>query len=558
MPSPLLQPMILQTVEGRVKAATDTINVLCGQTDDNVYLGIGHGYVWPAADTLIPPPLESIDYLNQVHRDLVALKLLSIASASLVVQRSDWANNTHYDAFANGTNMYSYVQVTNANGTVNVQNTNVIVGTNLTTFTEDFQIGSIINVIGDGIFTLPVQKEIISIGNSQYMTVNSNVTGAYVSSNIQLWANNYPNYAKNFYARNIYDQVFVCLDNNHGAASLSMPLISVGGSIPADPYIITDDGFKWKYLYTMSAGSKKLFLTQSWMPVGSDPLVVNSATNGRLDIIDIINEGQGYNSNIAACNAPILMLQGDGVGGNVSAQVNSNGQIFAINVLDGGIGYTTAVLTANTGANGSGASFAIKIGPRGGWGSNAALELGATTLMISTTLSDTENGTIPTEDAAGEFFRYRQLSLILNPILNNSSNNQVAGNTNYDMTSVVQVAGNVSANIFQMGDIAYQNPQTGVLANAAFYGTVVWYDATTQELHLNNLGGTAQFIPQSPISGVSFGAATNTTPYITTTAFTLTPPEVKTFSGVDIYVENVAPIERFPLQTEEIRLIMSF
>lgn len=556
MTNPLLQPMILQTTHGRVKLAQDKINQLCGQTQDSVYLGIGHGYVWSANDTLIPPPLNTTDYLNQVHRDLVALKLLSISSASLVVQRSDWTSNTIYNAFANGVNMYTYVSVKGANGTVNVSNSNIIVGTNLTTFTEDYQVGDTINVIGDGIFTIPVQKEVISIGNSQYMTVNSNVSGTYVNSNIEHWANNYPNYALNFYARNIYDQVFICLDNNNGAISNSMPLISVGGSLPSDPYIITDDGYKWKYLYTMSAGQKKLFLTQNWMPVGTDQLVFNSATDGRIDIIDILNEGGGYNANIAACSAPIMVLLGDGTGANVTAQVNSNGNIFAINVLNGGQGYTTASLTANTGANGGGAQFAISIGPRGGWGSNTALELGATTLMISTSLSDTENGTIPTEDAAGEFFKYRQLSLILNPILNSSDN--VAINTNYDMTSTVQVAGNVSANIFQMGDIAYQNPETGVLANATFFGTVVWYDAATQELHLNNIGGTGQFIPQSPISGVSYGAPANTTPYITTTAFTLTPPAVETFSGIDIYVENTPPIQRFPLQVEEIRLIMSF
>jgi hypothetical protein len=556
MANPLLQSEFLQTVQGRVKMAQDTLNELCGQTGDSVYLGIGHGYIWPVNDTMISIPQNTTDNLNQVHRDLAAIKLLSISSASLVVQRSDWANGTIYDAFSNGVNMYSYVSVSNANGTVNVTNSNIIIGTNLTTFTEDFQAGDIINIEGDGIFTLPVQKEIIAITNSQFMQVNTNVSGNYVSSQIQNFANNFPNYALNFYVRNIYDQVFVCLDNAGGIPSNSMPLLSVGGGIPSDPFIITDDGYEWKYLYTMSAGQKKLFFTQQYMPVGTDALTEASAVDGRIDIINILNEGIGYNGNVAACSAPIMVLVGDGTGANITAQVNSNGQIFAINVLDGGQDYTTASLVANTGANGSGAAFSVSIGPRGGWGSNAALELGATTLMISTTLTDTENGTIPTEDAAGEFFKYRQLSLILNPILNSSGN--VATNTNYDMTFVCQVAANVTANIFQMGDIAYQNPVEGTLANAVFTATIVWYDASTQELHLNNLNNEAAFLPQSPISGVTFGAPTNTTPYITTTAFTLTAPEVKTFSGLDLYVENVAPIERFPLQVEEIRLIMSF
>ncbi len=558
MASPLLQSECLQTTQGRVKMAQDTINQLCGQTGDSVYLGIGHGYIWGANDTLIPIPQNTTDYLNQVHRDLCALKLLSVSSASLVVPRSDWVANTYYNCYANNINMWSYVAISNANGTVNVQNSNIILGTNLTTFTEDFEVGDIINIEGDGIYTLPVQKEVISLANSQYMTVNSNVTGNYVSSSIQNWANSYPNYAYNFYVRNIYDQVFVCLDNNFGGISNSMPLISVGGQIPSNPFIITSDNYKWKYLYTMSAGQKKLFFDQNWMPVGTDPLVTASATDGRIDVIDIINSGVGYNANVAACNAPILVLLGDGTGANVSAQVNNFGQIYEVNILNGGQGYTQAQLLANTGANGQGVMFSIEIGPRGGWGSNAALELGATTLMISTSLTDTENGTIPTEDAAGEFFKYRQLSLILNPILYNSSNNQVATNTNYDMTYTIQVASNIAANIFQMGDIAYQNPVEGILANATFYGTVVWYDATTQELHLNDINNVNAFIPQSTIAGVTYGAPANTTPYIVSAAFTITPPEVQTFSGVDLYVENTAPVQRYPLQEEMIRLIMQF
>jgi len=556
MTTPLLQPQSLQTVQSRVKMAQDTMNELTGQTGDSCYLGIGQAVIWPFNDTYIPIPQNSTSQLNQLHSSLVALKLLSISSASLVVQRSDWTANTYYDAFANNVNMYSYVSVSNANGTVTVSNSNIIIGTNLTTFTEDFQVGNIINIVGDSIDTLPIQKEIITIANSQYMTVNSNVIGTYVNSSIQNWANNYPNYAANFYVRNIYDQVFICLDNNYGSISTSMPYISIGGALPSDPYLITSDGYKWKYLYTISSGAKKLFFTQNWMPVGTDPNVTSSAVDGRIDIVDIINEGIGYNSNVAACSAPIIKVTGNGYGANITAQVNSSGQIFAINILDGGQGYTTVGLTANTGPSGSGAQFSVSIGPRGGWGSNAAMELGATTMMITTSLTDTENGTIPTEDIAGEFFKYRQLSLILNPTLNNSGN--IATNTNYDMTYSIQVAGNVSANIFQMGDVAYQNPVTGVLSNAVFYGSVVWYDASTQELHLNNINNVGAFLPQSPISCVSYGAPHNTAPYITSTAFGLTPPEVNVFSGVDLYVENVAPIQRYPLQTEQVRLIFQF
>lgn len=550
-----LQPEKLATVESRVKMAMDTLSELGGQTGDSVYLGVGHGYPWTANDTLIPVPLNTIDYSNQVHRDLVALKKLSIATASLVVRRHDWAANTYiYDPFDESTEMFSTIDYQAANGTVNVANSNFLTGKQ-TTFLTDFANGDFIQIEGDNISTLPVNKEIIAVLSDTRIQVNSAVSGAYVNSAIQQVVDTSPNYAKNFYTRNSYDQVFVCLDNNNGSLSTQMPQISLGGQLPTNPYIITADGYKWKYLYTMSSGQKKLFFTSDWMPVGFDAGVHNAAVDGRIDIIDILSAGRGYNSNVAACNAPILVLVGDGTGANLSAQVDSNGSIIAVNILSGGQKYTTATLTANTGANGAGASFDVKIGPRGGWGSNVALELGATNLMISTSLSDTESGTIPIVDVNGEFFTYRQLSLILNPTLKTSGN--VATNTNYDTTIAVQVSP-LGNNIFRMGDIAYQNFNNGILQGATFFGTVVWYDSATQELHLNNLGGTGTFTPNQPIKGVTRGSAANAASYITAAAFTMTDTPINTFSGVDLYIENVPPIQRFPLQVEEIRLIISF
>lgn len=554
MAKPLLRSQPFPTVEGRVKRALDAIEQLGGETGDNVYLGIGHGYPWAANDTLIPVPQNTIDYANQVHRDLVALKKLSISTASLVIQRQDWVANTFvYDPYQEDADMFATEREIACNGTVSVTNSDILVGVN-STFLIDFSAGDFVRINGDDIFSIDQEFQIVLIANNNTLALNSNTIGTFTNATLTKIVDTSPDYALNFYVRNIYDQVFICLANNNGTVSTAMPQISIGGQLPQDPYIITDDGYKWKYLYTMSSGSKKLFFTDKWMPIGLDQVVEGAATNGRLDIINILSGGEGYNGNVAACSAPILALVGDGIGANLTAQIDSNGTIIAVNILNGGQNYTTADVTANTGANGVGAVFDVVIGPRGGYGSNVALQLGATTLMVSTSLSDTENGTIPVSDISGEFFTYRQLSLILNP---ETSSANVASNTNYDMTLAIQVSPLGNA-IFNMGDTAYQNFANGVLQGASFVGTVVWYDASTQELHLNNISGTGTFTPNQPIKGVTRGSSANAAPYITAAAFTAVEPQVETFSGVDIYFENVATIQRFPLQTEEIRLIISF
>jgi hypothetical protein len=554
MSSPLLQSQPFPTVEGRVKRALDCINQLGGVYGDSVFLGIGRNYEWAANDTQIPVPQNTTDYANQVHRDLVALKQLSVATSSLVVRRKDWVANTYvYDPYQEGVDMFATAEVITTNGTVNVTNSNILVGVN-STFNIDFSVGQTVQINGDDIYITDQQFQVISIANANYMALNSNTVGTYTNATLSKIISTAPDYALNFYVRNIYDQVFICLANNNGSVSSAMPQISLGGQLPQDPYIITDDGYLWKYLYTMSSGAKKLFFTADWMPIGLDNTVLNAAVNGRLDIINILDGGQGYNNNVAACSAPILALTGDGTGANLTAQVDANGTITAVNILNGGQDYTTATLTANTGANGSGAVFDVVIGPRGGYGSNVALELGATTVMVSTSLYDTENGTIPVSDVSGEYFTYRQVSLILNP---ETTSGNVATNTNYDMTVAIQISP-LGNSIFKMGDIAYQNFANGVLQGATFTGTVVWYDASTQNLHLNNLAGTGQFVPNQPIKGITRGSSANAAPYITAVAFTAVEPELETFSGVDMYFENLAPIQRFPLQTESIRLIISF
>lgn len=536
----------LSTTQNRVQAALDLMTDL---TNGNVYLGIGGNSPWASNDILVQVPVDSTDYLNQVHRNLVALKQLSISGAALVIPRNDWVGNTYvYAAYSNALPMFSTVLSKKANGTINCNNsTTTVTGVN-TTFQLDFQNNNFLEVTGDGINIFPQTKEVINVVSNTVLVVNSTFSATYVSNTPYNISNTAPNYGLNWYVRNSYDQVFVCLGNNNGTLSNTMPQISVGGDLPTDSYIITTDGYLWKYLYTINAGAKKLFFNQSWMPVLIDTNVLSVATPGEITVINIMNGGSGYNGNVAEFNAPIITVTGDGTGANVTAQVNATGVIYGLNIISGGEGYTIANVTAN--GTGSGANLQAVINPRGDWGGNNYFDLGATTLMITTALDDTENGTIPTVDFFSEYFKYRQLSIIANPTISNG--NTVANATNYKTTTAIQVA---PTNIgFLMNDIAYQGNNI-FYSDAFFSGTVVWYDAPNNTLYLNNISGTFQ--PQFPIYGIS-SSNTAGNPYVTTTAFSLTKSPINTFSGQDLYVENSLPISRYPLQQENIMITLQF
>ncbi len=542
MPSPLYQTMNKVTIQQRVKLAVATLNELSA----NGFIGIGRNITWDSNDQIIPTPQESIDYENQVRRDIVALKKIYISNGSLVTRRVDWVANTYYDAFTHTEEMYSTITLKNANGTVSVSNSTIVNGTN-TTFNLDYSNNSLMVIPGDGIYINPQTKEIVNIVNSTQVIVNSAFSGNITANVPQVLIDNSPYYSKNFYVRNSYDQVFICLDNNFGAISTDMPKISLGGQLPSNPYIIASDGYKWKYLYTISGGMKQSFFTSEWMPVSTDINVELAATNGRLDIIKILNGGTSYNNLAASFSAPILNVIGDGTGANLTAQVDANGTIYGVNVLNGGSGYTVAAITANTGANGSNAVITAEIGPDGGWGSNAALELGATSLMISLNLKDTENGTIPTIDSFGEYFTYRQISVIDSPVY--TANSFVANSINYDLTSVIEVSSNTP---FSMNDIVYQS-STGIYANATFTANVVWFDTTFNRLHINNPSGN--FSGLSQLYGTK---SANASPYTVVTAFDIINPVINIFSGNLLFVENREAITRSPGQAENIKLVFQF
>ena len=93
--------------------------------------------------------------------------------------------------------------------------------------------------------------------------------------------------------------VYKCIDNNRGANSVVKPT-GTGTSI-----VSTADGYRWKYMYTISAGEILKFLTVDFMPVktlsandGSAQWTVQQTArasgNGSIHHVKIIANGAGY------------------------------------------------------------------------------------------------------------------------------------------------------------------------------------------------------------------------------------------------------------------------
>lgn len=232
-------------------------------------------------------------------------------------------------------------------------------------------------------------------------------------------------YDNKFYVRNTRDQVFKCLFNNN-VASTVMPTIDIDGQLPENAYVKTSDGYKWKYLYTIPSGLKEKFFTSQYMPVVSEPIVTNSAVDGRLDIIKIVAGGGGFNANSNSNNYNILTISGDGSNANITVKVQTNATVNGANIIDyniisGGNNYTRAtisVVDALKIPNTANANLIAVIGPPGGHGSDLEGELGASNLMICAQIEGDENGTLPIN---GNDSQFRQIALIKDPLFANGA-----------------------------------------------------------------------------------------------------------------------------------------
>ncbi len=117
--------------------------------------------------------------------------------------------------------------------------------------------------------------------------------------------------------------VYKCIDNNRGANSIVKPT-TTGTSIES-----TADGYRWKYMYTISAGERLKFLTTDFMPVktltandGSAQWTVQQTArasgNGSIHHVKIIANGAGYlhttNTFLTVTNTTLMKLKSSASG----------------------------------------------------------------------------------------------------------------------------------------------------------------------------------------------------------------------------------------------------
>lgn len=337
-----------------------------------------------------------------------------------------------------------------------------------------------------------------------------------------------------FYVLTDEFNVYKCLSNNYGRASISKPT----STNPAGNFQ-TSDRYIWKYMYSISAEEQERFLTDTFMPVKTllnndntlQYQVQDNAVDGSINDIILVNRGSGYVSNNITIN-----IGGDGLFANAIAVRNTSTlQLDSIIVDNKGSRYSFANvrITSNTGA---GAVARAVISPPGGHGSDPLYELGGSYLMIDTKINNRESGVLTVAND------YRQIAIIEDPLV--YSDSKVISNTVVSQLTILSMAESSSTTNYEEDEWVYQGRS---LANATFKGLVVEWDYANNSLKLSNVFGT-------PTSDLITGNTTTTTRYVSS----VLEPDMQPYSGKLLYIDHIVPIERSIDQNEEFKIVLSF
>ena len=373
-------------------------------------------------------------------------------------------------------------------------------------------------------------------GTTTAQTANSGATTLHDSSFYVLTA-----------ARNVYK----CLDNDGNTASTVEP------SGTSTAILSTADGYKWKYMYTLSASEQANFLSTDFMAVTTNSTVASAAVDGAINVIKIKTAGSG-GSDGTHTN---IDIRGDGSGGKVSVTVTS-GAVTAVTVTTPGTGYTFGTISnaqiVSAGATSlSGAELDVIIEPKGGHGKNAVEELGGFYVMLNTSLEGTESSNTSDFTVANDF---RKIALIRDPL----SGGSAASATTLRGTKAINLTG--VSGTFTIDEEINQ-------ASTGAVGKVVEYDSTNKILYyiqtrhndegVDSNGNQTAFSGTNVVTGQTSsanGTPTTSSSTINSQSFTsgYSSAEIDADSGDILYIENRAPITRAADQTENIKLVIEF
>ena len=373
--------------------------------------------------------------------------------------------------------------------------------------------------------------------------------------------------AANSGATNLFDSSYVVMNSsfavykvieNDGATASTVEPTSTSNSI-----FETSDGYRWKYMYSLTSAETLNFMSTDFIHVSTDSTVSAAAVDGALDTILVVAGGSSFSTS-SGSTISAIPIRGDGSSG-VASVVISSGAIASATVTTAGTGYTFAyirtadiIAATNAGGAGTGDNLNVIIPPKGGHGKDAVKELGGFYVMLNKSLVGVEG----TSDI-GVGNDFRRIGLLRDP-------------TNFGTTTVATATTRrqIYATVFSSvsgtftADEEINQATTGAVAKVIEFDStnkiLYYYQTRFPDVGTDTNGNLTAISGANAITGQSSSASAtpNTSSSATVNGVTFASgyanPELAYDSGDIIYVEERSPITRASDQTENVKLIIEF
>lgn len=362
-----------------------------------------------------------------------------------------------------------------------------------------------------------------------------------------------------YYVINSTNDVYICVRQGVDANGLPTPSIfePTSRSVQVEK---KDDGYVWKYMYTISTADATAFLSANFMPVkyidsalDTDPyytqyLVKQAAVQKPKQILGfkVTNPGSGYTSSVVNTinTGNQIVIRGDNIRPAKARLVRSStNTITSVEIQDSGTsgtitdglafgsGYNNATVVIPAPTSGTTATAIPVFGPAQGLGYNPVKDLQATAIMFNIRPNDDVDGTFVVGND------YRQIGLIKNPTLADSEL-AFTGTSGLALPRLRLPSG-TSATFVNDALISADSAQGYV----DFYDTtnkIVWY-------HQTEATGFIPFTSGSTLTGGTVSVVIDSA----------LPAQVDALSGEILYIDNRSvAIERTSGQTEDIKIVI--
>ena len=386
-------------------------------------------------------------------------------------------------------------------------------------------------------------------------------------------------YDANYYVITSEFKVYICIDNGS-----SGPNPTVTGSTieptqtDVEPSVAGSDGYRWKYLFSISPSDVIKFDSTEYITVPNDWLTTtdssiqtireggNSDTNNnQIKAVYIEDGGTGYT------NGTVASIIGDGSGATVSIAVDSAGTITDITVTNGGKGYTYGILNLPKSSPTDTAKLIPIIPPSKGHGYNIYEELGTDKVLMYARFDDsTKDFPIDT--------KFAQVGIIKNPETFSGAGVTFTGNTFSSLSGIglsesrnvtigEQITQSVSGakgyvasfdkdtkvlKYYQDRSLCFGNNVDQTLSNST---TDIIEFNSTNDIEFNTSGGSASI---ADLNGSVVVVNNKQINLGVTFTNGLANPEINKKTGDIIYIDNRPEVQRDSRQKEDIKIILEF